>query len=130
MAKLILILLTWPLGIFVSFSIIVEGFRQDPYALAVHEMLFIFIAGILMALSIFFSTPVIGNLFSAIRHIVYYLLVAAFASFLNFLFFILSYFQNVGYDSQNLMAIGISALSFVPFFGAFILCREIRAKYV
>lgn len=128
MAKLILILLAWPVGTRVLWVVIAEGYRQEPFALAVHEMLFIFIVVLLMVLSIVFSPRGSGGLYSAIRHIAYYFLIAAFSSLLNFLFFILPYSQNTYYDGSIMVVIGISALLLVTLLGTFLLYREIVMK--
>lgn len=118
MTKSILILLTWPLGIYVSWIVFAEGIRQDPFALAVHEMLLVLICIVLMLLSVIFSNPISSDYMVAIRHTAYYLCIAVFSSFMIFLFVLIPYSQHGFYGGRNTLVIGISVLSFITFIGA------------
>ncbi len=101
MKKSILVLLTWPIGIYISWMVLAEGFRQDLFELAVHEMLFMLIAIAIMLLSATFSSPNSKLFWTAIRNAVYYLFVAALGSVMIFLFFVIRISQN-GFLSRAL----------------------------
>lgn len=128
MTKSILILLTWPLGIYVSWMVLGEGIRQDPFALAVHEMLFMLICVVLMLLSVIFSNPTSNDYWVAIRHIAYYLFIAFISSFMIFIFVLIPYSQHGIYAGRNTLVIGISVLSFIILIGALHGFRELRTN--
>ena len=128
MTKPILILLTWPLGIYVSWMVFAEGIRQDPFALAVHELLFMLICVVLMLLSVFFSNPISSDYWVAIRHTAYYLCIAVFSSFMIFIFVLIPYSKQGIYGGRNTLAIGISVLSFIILIGAVHGFRKLRTN--
>ncbi len=128
MTKSILILLTWPLGIYVSWMVFAEGITQDPFALAVHEMLFMLICVVLMLLSVIFSNPISSDYWVAIRHTAYYLCIAVFSSFMIFIFVLIPYSQHGIYGGRNTLVIGISVLSFIILIGAVHGFRNLRTN--
>lgn len=128
MTKSILILLAWPLGIYVSWMVFGEGIRQDQFALAVHEMLFMLICIVLMLLSVMFSNPISNDYWVAIRHTAYYLFIALISSFMIFIFVLIPYSQHGNYGGRNTLVIGISVLSFIILIGALHGFRELRTN--
>ena len=128
MSKLILILLTWPLGIYVSWMVIADGIRQVPFALAAHEMLFMFICVVLMFLSVIFSNPSSNDNWVAIRHTAYYLCLALFSSIMIFIFILFPYSQHGMYGGRHTLVISISVLSFIILIGAVDGFRNLRTN--
>ena len=85
--KLIYVLLTWPIGIYLISSVVIVGFQQKPYALAVHEMLIVVVFVSFMISSALYAILPIKNNWtrtSKILHIIKLVL----ASSLNWLFLV------------------------------------------
>ncbi|HBR98134.1 MAG TPA: hypothetical protein DD979_12265 [Gammaproteobacteria bacterium] len=86
MPKLIFLLLTWPVGLYVIPKIVKAGFSQSPYALAVHEMLIIAVLSILMISSVLFAALRKRYVASPWRHTLSYALKVCAAAGLSYLF--------------------------------------------
>lgn len=132
MSKSILLLLTWPLGIYLSWSIVTTGLRQDPFALAVHEMFFLLLSATLMLLSLKFSntnsnSDSKGHV-SAIRRTAYYFCLAIMSAAMISLFVILPYSQHESHGGPNTFLIGSVALFLLVLFGTTQAYREAKVK--
>jgi len=88
--KALLLLMAWPVGITVIAWVIAEGLRQNPFVLAVHEMLFIIVSLVLMLCSLLFSTPSRKKpSSSATRQAFKFILIAAPSAFLTSIFLLI-----------------------------------------
>jgi|GEM_PF-2165522 len=92
-AKIVFLMVTWPIGLTVISSIILAGSELDPYALAVHEMIFILVCAALMisALIYIFSSTKRDK---PVLHTMWYALRVSIGALLNYTYFLMYTIKN------------------------------------
>lgn len=127
-AKWILLLLTWPLGVVGFYMMIVEGFRQNPFALAVHEMLFLLVLFVLVIFASLFRTPVSGERWTALRHALWFSLLAIPSAIFVFLVFILPSMSFFLRNDKFMIGFGVLLVVGIVIYGALCAYREVVVR--